>query len=89
MNEWISVEDYLPNYDESVLISNSEGVEIAVLLQVEPDGVDCMGSNEGFLGVGGFALPGRSFGEELYRHDAQGQPTHWMNLPEPPRGIAD
>ena len=87
MSDWISVEDRLPRYDESVLISNSEGIELAVLLHAHPDGSDYMGSDEGFWG--GFALPGRSFGAKSYRHDAQGQPTHWMPLPAPPGGKDD
>ena len=79
---WVSVEDRLPNIDTEVLIINSEGVEIAQLINAVPDGSDYMGSDAGFIGQ--YAMPGRSSGADAYRHSAQGQPTHWMPLPSPP-----
>ena len=78
--KWISVEERLPEYDKSVLISNSEGVEIAILINAEADGADSMGIDSGFIGA--YAMPGRTFGAKRYQHEEQGQPTHWMELPQ-------
>ena len=52
----------------------------------EEDGPDVMGHDAGFWDIDyGVFQPGRSFGQESHRYEGR-QPTHWMPLPEPPRG---
>jgi hypothetical protein len=82
MNPWISVDDELPETEMDVLISNSEGIEIASYSEIDEDGPDCMGHDAGFIGYK-FAMAGRSFGNPQYKYPSIGQPTHWMLLPEP------
>ena len=83
MSAWISVKDDSHKVDKRVLIFNSEGIEVAVYSEAEEDAVDFMGHDAGWIGDI-FASPGRSFGNRQY--PAQGQPTHWMELPAPPEG---
>lgn len=82
MSEWIKCSERLPDENVHVLISNSEGIEVACLIPAAEDGPDSMGHDAGWCGMVSF--PGRSFGNPSYFYEAQGQATHWMPLPLPP-----
>lgn len=73
-----------PKDGTDVLIWNAEGHEIAQWYPKEEDGSDQPGHDEGWIGT--YAFPGRSWGLRL-RSEPQGQPTHWMPLPQPPSPI--
>ncbi len=60
----------------------SEGSEVMRYYEPEPDGVDSMGHDGGWIGT--YAFPGRSIGNPKYFHEPQGQPTHVTPLPPPP-----
>jgi hypothetical protein len=83
MSDWISVDVELPEPGVEVLINGSEGVEIASYSAGEGDQVDQPGHDPGFIGYK-YAMPGRSWGTVSCMQFPQGQPTHWMPLPDAP-----
>lgn len=84
VNEWVSVDDYLPEAGKHVLIYGPDDMDIAHYTDKVEDSVDVMGYDAGFISMAGFAFPGRSFGHPDYMQPPHGQPTHWMPYPKPP-----
>lgn len=77
---WRPIDTALTN-GNPVLIWNSEGCEIARYYEASEDSSDQPGHDAGWIGT--YAFPGRT-ADDRYASKPQGQPTHWMPLPEPP-----
>ena len=81
MSKWISVDDELPTTDRSVLVVENQGYM----------------STAAYYGIK-IGWIAESFGENSYYNDGDYMnssskidcnPTHWMPLPEPPKGEQD
>ena len=73
-----------PTDGTNLLLYTEEGITQGQYLDPEPDGIDSMGHDGGWMSYDGYSFPGRSFGNPKYFNEPQGQPTHWQPLPEPP-----
>jgi hypothetical protein len=83
---WLPIEDYRHDverpFGSQIVIWSREGIELAEYSEGEPDGVDSMGHDAGWIGI--YAFPGRSFGNPKYFSEPQGQPTRFMVIEPPP-----
>lgn len=90
--EWQPIET-APKHKRPILLARAAGddeymavVTIGWWVEAYPDGPDEMGHDAGFTDYNFDCFrPGRSFGNPTYMYEAR-QPTHWMPLPEPPKG---
>jgi hypothetical protein len=78
--KWQPIET-APKDGSDILAYHEEGIDICRYEERQEDGIDEMGHDGGWFGVR-YSAPGRSFGNPKYFREAQGQPTHWMPLPE-------
>jgi hypothetical protein len=72
-----------PKDGTQIVALHEEGIDLCHWEEAHPDGVDDMGHDAGWFGLA-YAAPGRSFGNPRYVRAPQGQPRHWMPLPDPP-----
>lgn len=76
--KWISIKDGLPDYDENILARVDAGLINKKCLIMEVTYT--------VLGFQFAFLYGKFFGDEFLGRDIHRFITHWMPLPEPPKG---